>query len=63
MDNTKSPKTTNPKLALKKETLRHLKVRTDLKGGVAAICGTQCTRTHHCAGLQLGAAVINPIAR
>jgi hypothetical protein len=59
-----NPKTTKPKLALKKETLRHLKVRTDLKGGLAAaICQTQCTRTHHCTGAQFGAAVINPVAR
>jgi hypothetical protein len=63
MDKAMKPKTTNSKLALKKETLRHLKVRTELKGGVAAICHTQCTRTHSCAGLQLGAAVINPVAR
>ena len=63
MDKATKPKTTSSKLTLKKETLRHLKVRTDLRGGVAAICHTQCTVTHHCAGLQLGAAVINPVAR
>jgi hypothetical protein len=63
MDKATNPKTTKPKLALKKETLRHLRVRTDLKGGLAAVCQTQCSRTHHCVGAEFGAAVINPIAR
>jgi hypothetical protein len=63
MDKATDPKTAKPKLALKKETLRHLRVRTDLKGGLAAICQTQCTRTHSCVGAQFGAAVINPVAR
>jgi hypothetical protein len=37
------------KLSLKKETLQHLKVRTDLKGGVVALAGGKCTVvTHHC---------------
>jgi hypothetical protein len=64
MDKAPTPETPNPKLALKKETLQHLKVRTDLKGGVA-VAAFPCTHiiTHHCAAPQFGAAVINPAAR
>jgi hypothetical protein len=64
MDKTTNPKTANSKLALKKETLQHLKVRTDLKGGIALAAVACCTKTHHCgAALDFGAAVINPVAR
>ena len=49
MDGVKSPKSFNPKLSLKKEHLQHLKVRTDLKGGIAFAANPCCTKTHHCA--------------
>jgi hypothetical protein len=48
---------------LKKETLQHLKVRTDLKGGIALAAVACCTKTHHCAAALDFGAVINPIAR
>ena len=47
MDRTsEKPESESRKLSLKKETLQHLKVRTNLKGGVAQVaeatfdCGT-----------------------
>jgi hypothetical protein len=49
MHRVKSPERLNPKLSLKKESLQHLKVRTDLKGGIAIAANPCCTKTHHCA--------------
>jgi hypothetical protein len=63
MDKTTNSNTTSSKLALKKETLQHLKVRTDLKGGIALAAVACCTKTHHCAAALDFGAVINPIAR
>jgi hypothetical protein len=45
---------------VKKESLQQLKVRTDLKGGIALAAVACCTKTHHCAAFDFGAAVINP---
>jgi hypothetical protein len=49
MDKVTKPKSSNPKLSLKKENLQHLKVRTDLKGGIAFGAVAACVVTHHCA--------------
>jgi hypothetical protein len=49
-NNIKKPEIESRKLSLKKETLQHLKVRTDLKGGVLALAGGKCQIvTHSCA--------------
>jgi hypothetical protein len=60
MDEATNPKSSNPKLSVKKESLQQLKVRTDLKGGIALAAVACCTKTHHCAAFDFGAAVINP---
>jgi hypothetical protein len=60
MGKTTNPKTSNSKLSLKKDTLRHLKVRTNLKGGVAVAAVARACATYHCPDAQLGGAVINP---
>ena len=39
MDEATNPKSSNPKLSVKKESPQQLKVRTDLKGGIAVSCG------------------------
>jgi hypothetical protein len=63
MDKITNPKSANAKLSLKKENLQHLKVRTDLKGGLAAKMTGECG-TCHCERFALNvAAVVNPIAR
>jgi hypothetical protein len=55
------------KLSLKKETLQHLKVRTDLKGGLvfsqylAAACTSSCP-TACCSRAASFAQVINPVS-
>jgi hypothetical protein len=63
MDKVTNAKSANPKLSLKKESLQHLKVRTDLKGGIAFAALACCTKTHHCAAALDFRAVINPVAR
>lgn len=63
MDKAKVAKSTNSKLASKTETLRHLKVRTDLKGGVAAAFGFICGRIDPTAAPARAADVINPTVR
>jgi hypothetical protein len=62
MEKVTNPKSANAKLSLKKENLQHLKVRTDLKGGLAAKMTGECG-TCHCAFALNLAAVVNPIAR
>jgi hypothetical protein len=62
MDKVTAPKSANAKLSLKKENLQHLKVRTDLKGGLAARFLPPCGTCHCAAAFDL-AAVINPVAR
>lgn len=63
MDKAKIAKSSNPQNPPKTETLRHLKVRTDLKGGVAAAFGFICGRPDP-TGAPVGAAdIINPTAR
>ena len=47
-NNTEKSEIESRKLSLKKETLQHLKVRTDLKGGLA-IALKCCAQTHSCA--------------
>jgi hypothetical protein len=59
MDEVTNPKSSNPK-SVKKESLQQLKVRTDLKGGSRLAAAACCTKTHHCAAFNFGAAVINP---
>ena len=49
-----------PQVSVKKESLQQLKVRTDLKGGSRLAAVACCTKTHHCAAFNFGAAVINP---
>jgi hypothetical protein len=46
-NNTEKSEIESRKLSLKKETLQHLKVRTDLKGGLA-IALKCCAQTHSC---------------
>ena len=46
-NDTKKSEVESRKLSLKKETLQHLKVRTDLKGGLA-IALKCCAQTHSC---------------
>ena len=60
MDKVTNPKPSNSKLSVKKESPQHLKVRTDLKGGVVAAFGFICGRS---AAQLFGADVINPVAR
>ena len=62
MDKVTNPKSANPKLSLKKENLQHLKVRTDLKGGLAAAVLRPCGSCHCAVAFDLGAA-INPVTR
>ena len=45
MDKIVRPKKPNPKVESDKESPRHLKVRTDLKGGAVAAFGFICGRT------------------
>jgi hypothetical protein len=45
MDKIKRPKTPNLNVESEKESPRHLKVRTDLKGGAIAAFGFICGRT------------------
>ena len=63
MDKVTKPKSSNPKLSLKKENLQHLKVRTDLKGGLAARMTGECGTCHCDAKLNFGGVVINPVLR
>ena len=49
-NNTKKSEVESRKLSLKKETLQHLKVRTDLKGGLVHAALKCCAQTHSCAG-------------
>jgi hypothetical protein len=49
-NNIKKPVVESRKLSLKKETLQHLKVRTDLKGGLVHAALKCCAQTHSCAG-------------
>jgi hypothetical protein len=45
MDNIKRPKTPSQNVESEQESPRHLKVRTDLKGGAVAAFGFICGRT------------------
>jgi hypothetical protein len=45
MDKIKRPERPNPNVESEKESPRHLKVRTDLKGGAVAAFGFICGRT------------------
>jgi hypothetical protein len=49
-NNTEKSEVESRKLSLKKETLQHLKVRTDLKGGLVHAALKCCAQTHSCAG-------------
>jgi hypothetical protein len=49
-NDTKKSEVESRKLSLKKETLQHLKVRTDLKGGLVHAALKCCAQTHSCAG-------------
>jgi hypothetical protein len=63
MDKAKIAKSSNSQTPPKQEKLRHLKVRTDLKGGVAAAFGFICGRTDPTGAPAGVAGVINPTVR
>jgi hypothetical protein len=63
MDKAKIAKSSNSQTPPKQEQLRHLKVRTDLKGGVAAAFGFICGRPDPTGVQAYAADVINPTAR
>jgi hypothetical protein len=63
MDKAKIAKSSSSDIPPRKETLRHLKVRTDLKGGVAAAFGFICGRGDPTGAPTRAADVVNPTAR